>query len=92
MIVDSGFSVGDAAGTRSVVALYGSATESFESDAAFAKDLVFYRENDIVYFWWNNPGNTPEAIPIKQLDQWLADVANTFKTGVSTPSLASEGV
>jgi hypothetical protein len=90
LIVDSGFSVGDAAGTRSVVALYGSATESFESEAAFAKHLIFYCENENVYFLWNNSGSVPEAIPIKQLDQWLADIAGTFKTRVRAPALACE--
>jgi hypothetical protein len=90
LIVDSGFSVGEAAGTRSIVAIYGSASESFASDAAFAKHLIFHRDDGNVYFLWNSPGRTPEAIPIKQLDQWLADIAGTFATEGRAPALARE--
>jgi hypothetical protein len=90
LIVDSGFFVGETAGTRSVVAVFGPATGSFESDTAFARHLIFYREKDSVYFLWNSQGADPEAIPVKQLDQWLADITGAFKVGVQAPVLAGE--
>ena len=89
LIVDSGFFVGDSAGTRSIVTVYGGATESFASDAAFASLLIFYRESGSIYFLWNSTDSTPEAIPIKELEQWLADIAGTFKGGVRARPLAA---
>ncbi len=76
--------------THSVVSIAHSAGQDFESGLAFDKDLPFYRENDGICFWWNDAGSMSKAIPIKKLDQWLADIASTFKPEASRRALAHE--
>jgi len=70
----------DPGATRSIVAIDNSANDHFESGEVFDKDLVFYRENGKICFWWNG-FNSRGPIPVKQLEPWLADIASTFKTG-----------
>ena len=70
----------ETAATRSIVAMDSSANERFESGEVFKKDLVFYRENGKICFWWNGI-NSSGGIPVKLLEQWLADIASAFKAG-----------
>jgi len=74
--------------TRSVVSIARFADQNFESGPAVDKDLTFYRENDGIFFWWNDAGS--RAIPVRKLDHWLTDIASTFKTETSMPTLAHE--
>ena len=78
LIEDSRGSAAETA-TRSIVAIDNSAND-FESRKVFDKDLVFYRENGKICFWWNGINSTG-VIPVKQLEQWLADIASAFKAG-----------
>ena len=80
LIETGGDSAGEAVETRSIVAIDCSANDHFESGKVFDKDLVFYRENGKICFWWNDI-NSRGAIPVKKLEQWLADIASTFRTG-----------
>jgi hypothetical protein len=74
--------------THSIIAIDSSASEHFESGEAVDKDLTFYRENGGICFWWRGTGSSSEkAIPVKRLEQWLADIASTFKTGVAKAAL-----
>ena len=72
----------ETAATRSIVAIDNSANRYFVSGEVFAKDLVFYRGNGKICFWWNG-FNSKGAIPVKQLEPWLADIVSTFKRKVS---------
>lgn len=70
-------------GTRSIVAIDRSANDRFKSGETFDKDLVFYRENGTICFYWN--GTDDKTIPVSRLDQWLSDIAGTFKAEAATP-------
>jgi len=76
--------------THSFVSIARSAGQNFESGLAVDKDLPFYRENDEICFWWNDAGPESKAIPVRKLDHWLTDIASTFKTESSRPTLAHE--
>jgi hypothetical protein len=76
--------------TCSVVSIARSSGQNFESRLAIDKDLPFYRENDGTCFWWNDAGPESKAIPVRKLDHWLTDIASTFKTETSRPTLAHE--
>jgi hypothetical protein len=76
--------------TRSVVSIARSAGQNFESGLAVDKDLLFYRENDGICFRWNDTES--KAIPVRKLDHWLTDIASTFKTETSRPTLVHEEV
>jgi hypothetical protein len=78
-LIEDGRDSAEETATRSIVAIDNSANEHFESGEVFDKDLVFYRENGKICFWWN--GNSSGVIPVKKLEQWLADIAGAFKTG-----------
>jgi hypothetical protein len=88
-LIEDGRDSAEETATRSIVAIDNSANEYFESGEAFDKDLVFYRENGKTCFWWNGI-NSRGVIPVKKLEQWLADIARTFKTGVSRASSSHE--
>jgi hypothetical protein len=74
--------------TRSVVSIARVPGQNFESGLAVDKDLTFYRENDAICFWWNDAES--KAIPVRKLHDWLTDIASTFTTETSTPTLAHE--
>ena len=57
---------------------------------AIDKDLPFYRENDGICFWWNDAGPESKAITVRKLDDWLTDIASTFKIETSKPTLVHE--
>ncbi|HVG92467.1 MAG TPA: hypothetical protein VNB54_13320, partial [Alphaproteobacteria bacterium] len=80
LIEVGGDSAEEAVETRSIVAIDYSANDHFASGEVFDKDLVFYRENGKICFWWNGI-NSSGGIPVKLLAQWLADIASAFKTG-----------
>jgi hypothetical protein len=78
--------------TCSTVSIARSAGQNFESGLAVDKDLFFCRENDGICFWWNAAGPESKAIPVKKLDDWLTDIASTFKAETSRPTLVHERV
>jgi hypothetical protein len=89
LIEDVGGSEEEPVATRSIIAIDSLSSEHFESGEAFDKDLTFYRENGGICFWWRGTGSS-SAIPVKKLEQWLADIASTFKTGVAKAALIHE--
>ena len=91
LIEDVGGSKEEPVATRSIIAIDSLSSEHFESGEAFDKDLTFYRENGGICFWWRGTGSSSEkAIPVKKLEQWLADIASTFKTEVAKAALIHE--
>jgi hypothetical protein len=85
-IVISGAKIGEESGRRSVIAIDNSANDRFESSSTFDKNLIFYRENDTICFYWQGANSDrAKPIPIKKLDQWLADIAGAFKAEAAAP-------
>jgi hypothetical protein len=76
--------------SRSLVSVGHPADKYFAAEIAFDKELPFYREEGGICFWWNDASVEAKAVPVKKLDQWLAEIRSTFKSLSSEHALASE--
>ena len=82
-VVASGFRARDQLGVRSIVAIDSRAAGAFATVPALRIDLIFYRDSGTILFCCSEAAGQ-KAIRKEKLDQWLADIASTFKVGAVT--------